>query len=563
MPSTERYSASSFYLTATIGGRVFDDVLAFNCNYALNTIPTASLIVATGREIHSRNAAKIHQYRDSLRSGDEAIVKLWITNTGGRSDMMEEGEYIVFRGKYAGIGYQRGHDSANYSLQLVHWLDDLNQGSIINGYWFPGAPYDMAQSAAVATLGGSGDAYGVIPTIDADAKIVVAQNITGATGDFWNKVLKEIFLFFTKLRSPRYQTDGPNTLSPEEQNKAAIAALNAIGRISDGYEPLRLQTKSADNKEAIDAAFLRSSILAALIKDGASAFAYTTFWNKLVAEYAAQFFFAISPSAEFALPIPFFAGLKTPYKTITADEYNYANFNASTLQQLESVDIFYGAGMDTGLQPTSPGASPLDPPSFAEPLGFFPPAKTNRFRGFKLLKEPPTWLTLFKDGIAGISAGVVGTPVNDGASAATPPPPPATPATSPGLLSNKQALPLLKKSGIVTNFAEHWYKTEVLSQRYGELSGKLRFDIAPGSIIAIETPTINVDRGLDPRDVLHATVTQVSCAINAQQGVAGTGFTLAHIRTEAENADVLLTSDKPPLYEAGWAGGPIARKVVP
>jgi hypothetical protein len=86
------------------------------------------------------------------------------------------------------------------------------------------------------------------------------------------------------------------------------------------------------------------------------------------------------------------------------------------------------------------------------------------------------------------------------------------------------------------------------------MSGKLRFDIAPGSVVAIETaPT---DR--EAQDILFATVTQVAFAIDAERAAAGTSFTLAHIRTSAENEDPTLTSVRSPLYKAIWKGAPLA-----
>jgi hypothetical protein len=120
------------------------------------------------------------------------------------------------------------------------------------------------------------------------------------------------------------------------------------------------------------------------------------------------------------------------------------------------------------------------------------------------------------------------------------------------------------KQLISDRFAEHWYKTELLQARYGEMSGKLRFDIAPGSIIKIEPPK-NAMRELPDNSInMYATVVQVSYAINSEQAQAGTSFSLAHIRTEAENNDTQLTTcetcgneNRPPIYNKAWKGGPL------
>ena len=106
-------------------------------------------------------------------------------------------------------------------------------------------------------------------------------------------------------------------------------------------------------------------------------------------------------------------------------------------------------------------------------------------------------------------------------------------------------------------FAEHWFKNEVLSQRYGEVSGKFRLDIAPGSIIKILTPDDAIEKNEQP---MFASVTQVSIVINAEQHAAGTTFILSNLRSDEENKNEIYTSDTPPLYEEGWSGCDLAIK---
>jgi hypothetical protein len=114
---------------------------------------------------------------------------------------------------------------------------------------------------------------------------------------------------------------------------------------------------------------------------------------------------------------------------------------------------------------------------------------------------------------------------------------------------------------VLDRFAEQWFKTELLQQRYGEFSGKLRFDIAPGSVIKIKAPTENMPQLSDNTDMI-ATVVQVSFSINAENANAGTAFSVSHIRSPAENDDRLIAgSDTPPLYNERWAGGPLSSKI--
>jgi len=547
MPNTDQYVTSRFKLTATIGGITFNDIVSFSSTFGLNTIPIASMVVATGYEVSSGEPATIHSAKEQLKAGDEAVVTLTIINSDGATNMMESGTMTIFRGKFAGIGYKRSYNSASYTIHLIHWLDNLNHGSMVNGNWFPGAPYDMAQNAGYyalsATEGDAGYKYSPLPAIDMAGEIVNGRNISA---DFWGLVLKPIFEKIIAWPLPRYQSDTKQN-SAEQMAPVldALTRMSASGPGKDWYAPLSL------NLAGLSSSNVGTAVKSAITKDALDSFAYTTMWNKLVGDYAPQFFFAISPAVDFALAVPFFAGLKLPYKRITAAEYNYADLNASMLQQLESVDVFYSVNGDSGYS-IGGTSNNTGRPSFKLPLGFYPPGDLQNKRGFKMLKEPPGWMTNIFPAtkVAGRATGVLDntakTVTNPAEGSSDPPP---------GYNLPEKYQVEQQKSDACMRLAEHWYKTEVLSQRYGEMSGKLRFDIAPGSVVAIETaPT-----ALEPYDLLFATVTQVAFAIDAERAAAGTSFTLAHIRTSTENDDPTLTSEQSPLYaKSVWKGAPLA-----
>jgi len=550
MADAAPYVVTSFALEAEFkpesgGVIIFKDVISIAATFGLNSIPVAQLVVATGKNAQTDELASIHKNKGRLKHGTEVTVRLTVTNHDGQLDKIEQGTFVIFHGRFAGIGYQRSYDAASYTIHLVHWLDYLNHGSMVNGNWFPGAPYDLAQNALYTALGPAQEGNAGLrgdptPQIDANRKIVNWANIRK---DLWGEVIKPIFKKIAAWPLPHYQDMAQGG---EENNKLVLEALEKMpGDGAKYYSNLRLDMEGLQSENVAE------SIRLALGKDAMDSFAYTTFWNKLVGEYAPQFYFAISPCTEYALPIPFFAGLSTPWKTIKSDEYNYANFNASMMLNLESVDIFYPVQSSTGYQ-IGPSASNAPVVSFRTPMGWYPPQDQQNRRGYKLLKEPPTWMTNLFPGpaFAARSTGIGA----EGKDVCVPDRGDKNPPNKffNGSGANYEA----KKSGALTRFAEHWYKTEVLYQRHGELSGKLRFDIAPGSIIAIETPEYDLDK----KDKLHATVTQVSYAINAETAQAGTSFTLAHIRTEDENEDQFLTANKPPLYRVAWRGAPLAEK---
>lgn len=537
-------------LNAIIGGTEFDDIVSMSATFGLNAIPTASIVVAVGKD-HKRNkTATIHTARSKLRPRDPVQVFLEMIPESGDTSKIPGRKYKVFEGYLAGIGYQRSHNSANFTINVVHWLDDLNNSGALTGNWMPGASYDMAQAALYNVLA-EGGALGLgTPTLDPRRQIV---NIGNLQSDLWLNVLQPIYKKIAEWAKGRQQAV-PASGAGGGTNSAAIgptpggwpgALLRMPGSGAKYYTPVGLNLRGLSGTEIEDCIRMGLQIV------DTGSFAHTTFWNKIVGETAPQFFFAISPSVDWALPIPFFAGLKQAWKTIHADEYSYANFNANMSQLLESVDVFYP--INCSMTNSSGLGSVLGAAGLEKPLGFFPPSVAQNKQGLKLYKEPPGWLsnpvpwnrnTITTTGEGGPLPGDMGAP-NFGSS---------TPIVKPP----RAMLEMIKRSKVATRLAEHWYKSELLYQRYGEMSGYLRFDVAPGSIIKIETPPRDQKWYGDANHFMHATVTQVSYSINAERAMAGTSFSLAHIRTEDENADNNITAAKPPMFMSSWPGGPLA-----
>lgn len=549
MASSLPYVPAQFKLTAEIGGIKFDDIVAISATFGLNSIPTATLTVAVGYRADSGGKIKatIHDAKNKLRPRDKAVVTLTITTGTNPDKKMETGTFVIFEGMLAGIGYQRAHNNANYTLQLVHWLDELNNSSALNGNWFPNAPHDMATNAAFYALsmseGGVGagnpdDEWSSVPTIDINNDVVNKGNIEE---DMWGKVIKPLF---EKI------ADYPLPDAADTSNQAALTALSRMPGVAPAV-PLPLDLSGLDSHD------IELSIKTALTKDALDSFAYTSFWGKIVGEYASQFFFAISPGIEHAVAVPFFAGLRWQEGKglkIEADEYSYANFNANMTQLLESVMVFWPSQTDPML---GMGGEVDTTADFAFPVAAYPPEDGTNKPGLKLFKEPPTWLSnvspwpIFSGATTGIKGKQPGDCLAPQTGEKNPPPDWLPPA---------KAAEELKSSDVCNRFAHHWYKTEFLSQRYGELSGKLRFDIAPGSIVRIEMPIKEI--GSD--GYMIAAVNQVSYSINAERALAGTSFALSYVRTVDEDNDEKITHASAPLYKGntGWFGGSLKNPKV-
>jgi hypothetical protein len=546
------YVYSKFALKAIIttksGDVTFDDVVSIGSTFKLNDIPTAELEVAVGYEARSNRTKKatIHDAKNKLRPRDKVVVTLTITPAAGDKEKTESGEFVIFEGFLTGIGYNRAINGASYHLHVVHWLDDLNNSSAINGNWFPNAPHDLAYNAACyATKRSDGNASVFdepadqegqsVPIFDSDGSTISKTN---AEKDLWGDVIKPVLTEIAKY-----------TVPPEKrENTAAIEAFKRIpGRGQRFNTPLALDLSGLSESN------IQDSLRRALTNDALASFGYTSFWGKIEGEYASQFFFAVSPGVEHALMIPFFGGLRWEAgkgKEITADEYISANFNANMKQLLEAIVVHWPIHSGPNHESGGEGDT-VD--EFAEPLGAYPPVTPGIDRpGLKLFKEPPGWISNNSSwtGGTGASTGIKGSTPGDCMAPGTGDPNPPK-----DWLTAAKAARKMRSSNVCQRFAHHWYKTELLGARFGSLSGKLRFDIAPGSIVRIEMPIKEI--GSD--GYMVAAVTSVSYIIDAERMQAGTSFALGYIRTIEEDADEKISTTFAPLYKAGtaWHGGPL------
>lgn len=556
---------------ATTGG----EIVSASATFALNTIPTASLVMATGFNPLTEKYARIHELKNKLTPRDKVTVYAKI-DVGDNdvattiinvflNEKIKPGIYKIFEGYLVGIGYQRAQNQANYVLNLVHWLDDLNNSSALNADWLPGAPADLARSALIMAAGVN-SAMSIVPTVPM-TEITVAN----VSADLWRNAVTPIC---TKLASFSSMTKQPAVNTPPPPELKNDAALNALSRMpgdnvtggANFYVPLSFDFGADLSANAHLNAGLKT-YFQTVFGDHTE---QNSFWAKIVSQICAEFMFAISPAVDWALPIPYCGGLRAPVDAmakIAASEYNYADFNTNMSQLLEAVLIAYPIGSGTGLAQEKNSATPtskIDRVNYYKNFGLWPDLTDPRMspvmrkRGLKLFKTPPGW-------IAGISANSLA--AFSSTQTSTPYPSATGSTTRPsGVISPAAAYESAKN--LMTEFARHWYLSDVLQQRVGELSGILRFDIAPGSLVKIETPVIDrqitqaAGAGADS-DYLTATVMSVSYVINSERATAGTSFTFANVRTPAEGRSDLFATDKPPLYKKAFVKAPLSESRLP
>lgn len=527
-----KWAASRFRLWAEIGGQSYT-VVQYSDSFELNTIPMATLSLAVGRDISDMTAAEVHSRISKLKVELPAKVFLEVTPAGksGIADNFGAAEIhggtLIFEGTTVGTGWQRGQSGAHFLIHLQHWLADLNNSSAVSGSSHPSNPmqFTFASNYPLPNADLTGSVPNWTPMHSIRYKSITR---TMLQTDFWNEVLRPWMEEVAQRDTihPGLATGGENT--------AALRALARMGPTAGGAYKANMGMDLRD----VDGTAIGNSIAWALGNEVAASWVNTTLWGKLVGEWAQSYRFHIVPRVHDAIVAPATGGLRGGvHAQIYTSEYAYCDLNGQMPQTLRAVGVTFPVQSSLGSD-LAAGPPVLD-------VVLYPPAPTTA--GMVLLKEAPHWLTdpvqyhLYGSLSAGVSPPrAVATAMGPGTDAGPPP-----------TAANYQS--------ILGRFAQQWFVLESLRGRVGELSGKLRYDIAPGSQVLIHGGQEQFIRGDGLGENIYATVVRVSSSISAEARKAGTSFTLAHLRNEQENGPDADTTSvaRPPLYKEGWYGAPL------
>jgi hypothetical protein len=539
--SNVKAAACKIRIVATIGDIVFRDVVSVSGTFDLSGIPTCSIIVAVGRNGDDKPAT-IHKALDQLVPRMKASIVMQVVGRGTLNlvDPLHDTAFRLFDGFYCSMSWHRSGKSAGMQLHFVHFIDDLNTAAMLNGNFYPGSAYNANINAAIPVgSGGSDVAWApIVPGFHPQIESLLRQ-------DTWLQVLHPWMEFLSKSNRLESESSLVRMKANRSGNDSALAVLPRMkGGGKSNYVPLALKTYG-------DTGTIAENIGASLLQASLDSWISPSLWGKLIGDWAPSLFLSIVPRVEDVVVVPAVAALRTPYKTIKADEYTDMGRVGDLSQILLGIGILHGSTSSSGADSVA-GQLDANPQFVANLAGWFPPTAPSvqaKERGVIMMKQPPGWLSSdveqskFAVPTTGANGTVIGGVMAPGAGTAPTAKSPAAGAANTG--------------GFLDEYAHHWFVTEALKSRTSELSGKLRFDIAPGSQVMIEgrgEKFVSADAtGVD----LHATVIRVSFFANATTGVAGTSFSLAHVRTAVENAQDLFSVTSPPLYEKPWLGAPL------
>lgn len=523
-------------LTLEVEGAGEFDVVQYSSAWAASEIPTAAVMLAIGRNARTGDKAAIHAAAGKMQQMRKAFV--WFEPKGEYDQDREwpAGRRKIFEGYFTGFAYRKISGKVHVVCNLIHWLAALGFTSALTKNGHVSNPAALNAAAVIQSLRDGGAGEGNLISLLAPAELCADTLAT----DLWVSI-KSIFCGLANteamLCGNQEFCGGDGSF---QVNDVAQYALNKMegpaSRCSVPYKwgvPLKLETEGTS--------VIEDNISLAIGNAVIESYSSTTLWDKLTAEFCPMFGMAVVPMVDSAIVVadlPAYRG--GHWREISVNDYDSYDMSRELHRPLRGVGTVVGYESQTGV---GVGGDEL-----AFLGGCFAEDSVNPGDGVVMYVPGPPWLRSIaaqpgsiEDSTRLLSGGASGTSTTPGVGRAN------NDRDSLGENANK----------LHVRYAQSVYVNQMLRGQSGSFSGKLRFDVAPLSIVKLNA---TAEKFIGPgQDDLAATlfgcVQRVTIAINAEAGMAGTTFQLSHVRTEAENGLNRTSVEAHPLLGTSIHGG--------
>jgi hypothetical protein len=499
-------------------------VVSFQLNFALDDVPTAVIRIPLGRDpvtgkvssalgtitdIEPRTRCRVYAYAESL-DGRFAPP--------GKDPGFPETDTLVFDGFVASPKVVRGVNTASLEIELFGVQAGL-AGSTMLINSVTRADLISSNSNIVVKAGGGAVAWDIIAAL--------ARN--PVEDDLWSIGILPV------MTQAVFLTSAWTSLADNGAAQASLKRINK-GNVLE-IKPLKLSVHNAPT------ALLRQTVARTLGNHFYNTWASNTgqgdMWNVLMTLRNLFLFHFVPAVNEDALaPITPNLGGK-PYRTLDPNEYNQSlarssEFSWSDYAYRATVGLYAKTFRTPQWDETSGVATKLGVATVAH--------KLMGQKGMIQLVQAPEWL--IPSGAPAEHTVGKGGAVPDASN-------PDVPAEhlAYGDSVNKFLESTLGNSVAATDLYEKLF----LHRGSLEISGRLRMDISPGSLIKVNAPG---ERFSGKKDVFYGMVSRVSVYASAGDGsggAAGTSLNLVSVRSEREHET--LTTPYHPLYQQTWVGG--------
>jgi len=263
------------------GDREFP-IVQLNMTFALNAVPTATVTIACGRELHTGAVSPIHLFAASLLQQRKAWIYVVLDEGGRGGDIPDIGlpagvfGEIVFSGMTSGVGFQKSlqNGQVGYTLHLVHALAGLTFSSAMSDSSHPSNPSQYSWAA----IGPTQSMTGVASAHDHYTQANIQNDFWGAASYPWLKAM-------TEEDGIQIEEVG---LTGSGGNDGAAMALKLLNTAPTEYIPLALDTDVYTDDDVVGAIVSDTS----LITQYPDRVAASTMWD-IINGLSADYLFAI------------------------------------------------------------------------------------------------------------------------------------------------------------------------------------------------------------------------------------------------------------------------------
>lgn len=545
MAKASRYAYTSFAAADAVYLEVFPDadsedggvkfqVASVTTSFPINGIPQATVMIAIGRDARNQSErAKVHDNAALLRQMKVAKVYLKLLGQHRPDDAWPEGSNLLFDGYLSGFSYKKLNGKVYANLHINHWLIDMTMSSILASQIHPRSSTDLRSYAVQPSsqLPGAG-AGGGAPNSFISSYRWFTDLKGKIPADLWD-AMKFLLAAIAGLGmlSSEFEKDAELAGQDFDVNDRAIKALERIE--GPEYEFGNAIKLTSVEQPLVD------TIAAVLGSESINTIRHNTMWDMMVGTLLPMFGLELWPMIDKAVVVPSLPAFKdSNWREISSREYVAISSEVAIPKPVRGVMVYGNIATDTFYPNTT------NPAAAANGLaGFAGHGK----EGAVILISPPGWLSQIPvtSGLA-----VETTRINDDGTLNTATQKQDDAPKKPENAATESTLETM--TDIMHRYADMVYVQSVLRGRTGTLTGRLRFDIGPGSHIKILG---NPEKFLGGEDELggdiFAQVNRVTCSINADGGSpsASTSFGLSYLRTQEENDDKATSLEQPPYYD--------------
>lgn len=521
-------------------GEAFElEITSISLRFEENQIPSAMLQIALGESPQQGGGtlvAKAHSRAQDLEQWDAVEVRIKLKgHQTPEKEWEKDGEFDIFRGYVRRPAYSMGTGTAGLMLELDHWLATLGATSKFSYMASVLSPAHFTKPVMVESFTGGQVCF------DGDKVNYQSE----AAQDVWGNT-KKLFRYLAgkdRICAGELDVSGFSDIT----NAVALTALDQMDK--GKVKVLKLAKDSPELAERVNGSI---AYLATARETGNS------YWETLLT-MCNEYMFSVVPTVFTATCAPVLKTVKTPMLTISASEYDQISVNGlNSPVPIRAVGYYQLANtftLDDSGRTQDDYLIDKNLVGFCDLADDVPNDDTSR-RGQFLLLFTPSWMTNGSGCFEGyVPDNMPRRPVNCGANcrAGGEEPKDKSPNKKEKEVTEPNSPDRIGKALARTKLSD-----VVWGSRQGTVRGRLRFDIAPGSPIAVEIIGKNVPfyrSNGDNSKKLHAHVYRVEIDIDATQPSASTTLHLSHMRTEAENNRFgSIVRDQHPLYTDVWDG---------